>query len=489
VQEIEKYYEGELPCKLRPNRKNAYLDNTLTQIDVQYIPHISSKAKRGNLAGRSSVTCDDNKNCLYKNVCLQQGKDMIYYGKDMPESGFYFYRNWLNEASFSWHYPLIKKNVKIPTNIPILAGRTLWMNPPYEFLHHSGHSTEVTYKLPDIRKSFPGKISYMGAAHTKKMTKWPWTQFRLSFPEEDWKVPPYFHLSQIHDNLLCFEEVLVPAHTHFGFYSHESADLYRERGLQMCGITPRKEYPPKPELVFFLERGFNRQISNGDELCSVVREKGWKVFRETLEDIEFCNTVRMVHNADIIVSNHGSQSSILPFVNPGSVILFATSKNFVITEWDTQAYYSRAHFLELYELRKDVWSLPPITDLALDAGDPLDNQYFQDIKNMGWIASHSFYYRGPTRHLNTQVHVDNFINFFDYAVSSAIFGQKKPFPCEIPLPWPHPDSAGMDPNGAPLAMWQQFAWEQQYIPCEPPEHCVCCEDSSCSELYKLQRPF
>lgn len=83
-------------------------------------------------------------------------------------------------------------------------------------------------------------------------------------------------------------------------------------------------------------------MTNGKDLCMDLREKGYKgidsfcgsflkplVFRETVEDVKFCDAVNFVHNSDIIVTGHGSQSNILPFINPGSVVIFATGKNFI----------------------------------------------------------------------------------------------------------------------------------------------------------------
>eukprot|EP01126_Amoeba_proteus_P061965 TRINITY_DN8363_c0_g1_i20.p1 TRINITY_DN8363_c0_g1~~TRINITY_DN8363_c0_g1_i20.p1 ORF type:complete len:152 (-),score=14.11 TRINITY_DN8363_c0_g1_i20:782-1237(-) len=132
-------------------------------------------------------------------------------------------------------------------------------------------------------------------------------------------------------------------------------------------------------------------MSNGEELCEEFREKGFQVFRETVEDLPFCEAVKLIHNSDIIITGHGSHSNILPFVNPGSVVIFATGKNFIVTEWDTQLYYARGYFLELYELRDNVWSVPPYP--AYQGGDPTEPKKLQELLSMGWLESHSFDFR------------------------------------------------------------------------------------------------
>jgi len=489
-QQVMDYYNNSLPCALRVDRTNPYKE-TFSPIKTQYIENILQHATQGPL-GRSSAECDKYRNCLYKNVCLNHNRFNFFNPEDkFPQTGSYFYRDYLHANTFSWSYNINKIKKPPPTgNSKILKGRTLLMNPPFEFLPHSGHSAEVTFKLPALRKQFPGPINYLAAAHNSKMFVWSEQQFKIGFPDTNWEVPPYFHLNKIaqKDNL-CFEELLVPAHAHFGFYSKEAANAYRENGLKMCNITPRKEYTPETaQTVFFLERGFNRQTTNGEDLCLSVRAKGFTTYRETVEDLDFCDVLKLVHAADIVVTGHGSHSNILPFINPGTVVIFATGKNFIVTEWDSQVYFSRGHILELYELRSDVWTVPP--DTAYQGGDPMDPAVLQKLVDMDWIESHSFEFRAPARHLNTEVHPGNFENFFSYA-NSTLFTEKKKIveSCERPLKWPPSKDVSYQPTDPALAMFKQFSWSQNYLPCEPPEQCVCCKDASCSKLYHVVRPF
>lgn len=64
---------------------------------------------------------------------------------------------------------------------------------------------------------------------------------------------------------------VVPSHSHFGFYNHDVANKFRKNVLEMCDIKPRAEYPKKPKILFFFERGFNRQILNGETLCNSTK--------------------------------------------------------------------------------------------------------------------------------------------------------------------------------------------------------------------------
>jgi len=241
------------------------------------------------------------------------------------------------------------------------------------------------------------------------------------------------------------------------------------------------------ERVFFLERGFDRMLTNGEELCLSAKEMGLKVVRDTLEDFSFCNIVKILHYSDIIVTTHGSQAANLPFINPGSVVIFAAGRNFIVTEWDLQTYYSRGHYLKLYELRNDTWSQPRTEETILGPDATDSRIQLTKLKGMGWIESHDYKFRAPARHLNTHVSLPNFLSFLSYATTLA--GLKKPMPCEVPLPWPVPYPVTMNPEAPPLAMWRLFGWEQNYIPCEPPEASVCKKDELCSVLYSLKRPF
>lgn len=173
------------------------------------------------------------------------------------------------------------------------------MNPPYPFvcisitsanalqLAHVGHSAEISYKIPAIREQFPGKINYLASVHDGEITKWTEGQYKIGFPDENWQVPPYFIMQLPPGRLLCFEELLgishryrdsllVPSHAHFGFDSQHSANLYRKNALEMCNITAREEYPKTPKFGFFLERGFERQLSNAGELCSQAKTEEFK---------------------------------------------------------------------------------------------------------------------------------------------------------------------------------------------------------------------
>lgn len=123
------------------------------------------------------------------------------------------------------------------------------------------------------------------------------------------------------------------------------------------------------------------------------------VYRDSLEDLPFCERIRKVHTADIIFTNHGSHSSILPAINPGSVVIYGSSKNFIgklsckygltysVTEWDLQLYYLRAHVLKLYQLLPNQWQEP--VDLPF--------QYYDfppgTILQKDWITTHDFYWR------------------------------------------------------------------------------------------------
>lgn len=86
-------------------------------------------------------------------------------------------------------------------------------------LQHVGHVCEVAYKIPSIRKQFPGTIDFLASTHGGNLNKWTEDLLKIGFGDEDWKasseppyltfqVPPYFSIYLLPTHPLCFQELL-----------------------------------------------------------------------------------------------------------------------------------------------------------------------------------------------------------------------------------------------------------------------------------------
>ncbi len=93
-----------------------------------------------------------------------------------------------------------------------------------------------------------------------------------------WQFPPFYWLfnqsSFIKEEELCFEKVLVPGNSFQHFTSQQAANAHRDAALRMCNTPERDPAQIEKKIaegirpnVMFLQRGFDRQMINAEELC------------------------------------------------------------------------------------------------------------------------------------------------------------------------------------------------------------------------------
>eukprot|EP01125_Pyxidicula_operculata_P015857 TRINITY_DN5400_c0_g3_i1.p1 TRINITY_DN5400_c0_g3~~TRINITY_DN5400_c0_g3_i1.p1 ORF type:complete len:561 (+),score=92.94 TRINITY_DN5400_c0_g3_i1:43-1725(+) len=480
-------------CSLRNNRMNPRKSSLPCPVTITWNSFMTTKGPHKY----STVNCSEDKHCVYENICLASSLEKkldTFHFYQRPEGklraddfGFRLYR-W-NTKTVSWHYffNIFNTDEKTMENSEAdwVSGTSLLFDQSYENLCHEGHGSEFYFKLPYLRTQFPtevvGKIDRIlysrGKSHFCHVTC---NMLRLSFKEENWTIPPLVDIEgeskdYPSDRSICFEKLIIPSNQHQMFGSEREASLYRQRGLEMCNIEKRRPQL-HPNRLFFFERGFDRQISNGDQLCVSARKRGLETYMESIEDIpDFCDSIALINSADIIVGVEGSNLHMLSFAHPGSVAIIVYPPKFYVQDWKNMAFRSDIRVLEYFVLSNLSWSCP--VEYPCDM-----TELYQITTNQSLIHTYNWNTRIKMRHVNSYFNPMHFDWFLDYAMD--IWDNPHLQDCEIPLLWPKEPRNVVDGD-----LWYD-SWELNHLVCEPPKpNCVCCHDENCIEWMNAKRGF
>ena len=114
-------------------------------------------------------------------------------------------------------------------------GTYIWVDPRYtSFLRQPGHFFETGFKIPELRKRFPGPIAGLLLAREKvDLVEYVCQTFRLSFEEENFQVPPVYYVNEFYPKMaeaICFDSIISPRVTNLYFGSKDEADYVRQTG-------------------------------------------------------------------------------------------------------------------------------------------------------------------------------------------------------------------------------------------------------------------
>ena len=116
-----------------------------------------------------------------------------------------------------------------------VEGTYIWVDPRYsKFLRQPGHFFETGFKIPELRKRFPGKIAgFIIPRDSSDLVEYVCQTFRLAFKLENFEVPPVYFLNDFYpskmDNI-CFEEIITARVTNLYFGTRNEADYFRDTG-------------------------------------------------------------------------------------------------------------------------------------------------------------------------------------------------------------------------------------------------------------------
>jgi len=330
-----------------------------------------------------------------------------------------------------------------------------------------------------LRDQFPGKIDQI-FYDVQLSPTYCWRTcalMRIGFEDENWRFPPITMVKEgdvWHKETTCFERILVPSNTKQHFTSRAAAERHRNQALKFCNIPHR--YPTLPKNIFFFQRGHDRQIYNGKELCESVNDTSLHSDLETDDHPDFCTQVANMYAADVIVSVDGSHNQLLSYARPGSVLILVLPYNFRVPDWKLLAYYVGLRTLEIITLDPKY---------SLDVSGRTGEKYIRSM-----LDGYKFEHRVALKGRNTLVPSTTFNKFLKRAME--IWNkQDSPDACEIPSTWPVPIGADRElPKGKHFGLYSAYGYENNYHVCEPPApDCLCCESKDCQEGSNLERGF
>ena len=155
--------------------------------------------------------------------------------------------------------------------------------------------------------------------------------FSLAFEAEGYELPPFVSLEAVElaasKARVCFDE-LVEVRKGSGsehrMRNSAEADGMRRLAYRRCGLPTGSahemvEMGSGRRRVLMFERLENRQISNVEELCAVLRSE-WDVWLYT-EQHDFCSEVRAVQWADVVIAKLGAHVEYVALARRGTVLI------------------------------------------------------------------------------------------------------------------------------------------------------------------------
>jgi len=109
------------------------------------------------------------------------------------------------------------------------------------------------------------------------------------------------------------------------YHGNDKGRRIRKRILDLCpqSITSLYTTKEKKKLVFY-QRNNNRYIINADKIFGDLKQKlgdEWETHLYYHDDFALpCDLVRLLHDADVLLTPHGFQSTLLLFLPPGALL-------------------------------------------------------------------------------------------------------------------------------------------------------------------------
>eukprot|EP01018_Ginkgo_biloba_P021788 Gb_03294 [translate_table: standard] len=134
----------------------------------------------------------------------------------------------------------------------------------------------------------------------------------------------YLHSAVSDESPICFEDVILFAGlTNAAYVPNEAAhDWLRQKVLAHCKIPIMNARRPLSDVVVLHRPNSSRNIINFEEMQAML-EREFHVAVKIAEPgpREFCQQIRLVAEADVLLTPHGSQNVAILFSRPGAVIL------------------------------------------------------------------------------------------------------------------------------------------------------------------------
>ncbi len=182
---------------------------------------------------------------------------------------------------------------------------------------------------------------------------------KLAFEHTNWTLPPVENRFQAGAEFgFLFDRVVFVLKEEHWFLdpTPNSADarLFRVAAYSMCGV--HREHHTKGEILFIARPGPSpsllypsRFIMDVEGTCSELVRHSPSLVRGTvayMQGMSLCERVHHVHRASMFVIVQSSDGIVIPFMSPGSVVIYVYAPLTLLPEWKTLGWQSDVRFLE-----------------------------------------------------------------------------------------------------------------------------------------------
>ncbi|MCO5567807.1 hypothetical protein L7F22_021503 [Adiantum nelumboides] len=150
---------------------------------------------------------------------------------------------------------------------------------------------------------------------------------------------------------VCFEDVILFAgSTNSGYLPNtDTHDWLRNRILSHCNVPIRKANMPVQDVVIVHRPNSSRNIRNYEAVKNILEaELQVPVKMAVPGPWSFCNQVKLVAEADVILTPHGSQNANLLVVRPGATIFEVFPLLYYINWYKHYLHVGGVNFYEVF---------------------------------------------------------------------------------------------------------------------------------------------
>jgi hypothetical protein len=182
---------------------------------------------------------------------------------------------------------------------------------------------------------------------------------KLAFEHTNWTLPPVELGFRVDAPAgILFERVLFVLKEEHWFLdpTHNSPDArqFRAAAYSMCGVNPEDHI--RGEVLFAARPGSSSGVSfparfivGVEETCSRLVRHSPSLVRGTvawMQGMSLCERVHHIHRASMFVIPQSSEGIVIPFMSPGSVVIYIYAPLTLLPEWKTLGWQSDVRFLE-----------------------------------------------------------------------------------------------------------------------------------------------
>lgn len=161
----------------------------------------------------------------------------------------------------------------------------------------------------------------------------------------------FLNLPGPEDPSICFEDaILFSGVTNAGYMPNtEANDWLRGQVLSYCGIPSINAHRPLADVVVVKRRNSSRPIANLASVEEVLQRELLVPLKHAISGLgDFCEQVKVVAEADFLITPHGSHNINFLFARPEAIVFEAFPLLYYIDWFKNYVHATSVHHYELY---------------------------------------------------------------------------------------------------------------------------------------------